>query len=87
MPYARSHYAGLFPVEEYRMDNSSIIPYLFGVTLLIALGVGIYQFYRAKKALRTHERSASAVANQEPRTPAPRNDRGLPSDARTDQPS
>lgn len=50
------------------MDNSSIIPYLFGVTLLMALCFGIYQFFRTKKAQQTHERSAAAVANHEPRT-------------------
>lgn len=51
------------------MDNSSIIRYLFGVTLLIALACGIYQYFRTKKAQQTHERSAFAVANHEPRAP------------------
>lgn len=67
------------------MDNSAIIPYLFGVTLLIGLGIGIYQYFRAKKARRTHERSASAIANHEPRTPGARNDSGLTSDAQGDR--
>ncbi len=49
------------------MDNSSIIPYLFGVTLVIALVAGIYQYFRAKEAKRTHERSAGAAAHHEPR--------------------
>jgi hypothetical protein len=76
----------VFPVKEDQMDNMAIVPYLFGVTLLIALGVGIYQFFRAKKALRTHERSAAAVANHEPRVPAAREDSGLTSDQRADRP-
>ena len=52
------------------MDNSSIIPYLFSVTLILALGFGIYQYFRTRRAQQTHERSASAKANHEPTAPA-----------------
>jgi hypothetical protein len=43
------------------MDNSSIIPYLFGATFVIALGVGIYQYFRAKQAKRNHEHSVDGA--------------------------
>lgn len=54
-------------------DTSAIIPYLFLVTFILALGVGVWQYMRARKARQEHHRSASAKANHEPRaTDGPR---------------
>lgn len=56
------------------MDNS-IIPYLFLVTFILALALGIWQYRKARTARAEHHRSASARANNEPRTadePRPR---------------
>ena len=46
--------------------TSSIIPYLFMLTFLIALVIGVWQYKRARKARLEHHRSASAEANHEP---------------------
>ena len=53
------------------MDDS-IIPYLFGVTFALVIGFGIWQWWRARKARAEHHRSASALANGEPRQPTGR---------------
>lgn len=40
--------------------DSSIIPYLFLVTFILALGIGIWQYLKVKKAKREHRQSADA---------------------------
>ena len=50
--------------------DSSIVPYLFGVTLVIALLFGIVQLIKVNKAKREHHRSAEAKAHHEPPTSA-----------------
>lgn len=55
--------------------ESSIIPYLFLVTFIFAMALGIWQYVKVRKARAEHHRSASARANHEPRTtdgPRPR---------------
>lgn len=47
-------------------NTSAIIPYLFLVTFIFALAIGVWQYVRARKARREHHRSASARANHEP---------------------
>ena len=37
------------------MSADTLIPWLFGFTLLVALLAGIYQFLRVKRAQRHHE--------------------------------
>jgi len=41
-------------------DNTSIIPYLFLVTFILAIGIGVWQYRRAVKARREHHQSADA---------------------------
>ena len=41
-------------------SNSSIVPYLFSVTFLIALVVGVWQYFSVKRSKRQHEHSADA---------------------------
>ena len=41
-------------------SNSSIVPYLFSVTFLIALVVGVWQYFSVKRSQREHEHSADA---------------------------
>lgn len=41
------------------MDNSSIVPFLFFITFLLALIFGVVQFFKAKKARREHHHSAA----------------------------
>jgi uncharacterized protein HemX len=54
------------------MTESSLIYYLFGLTFALAIGYGIYQWWRAKKARREHHHS---VAEQrQPETPQTRVD-------------
>lgn len=45
--------------------DSSIVPYLFGVTLVIALIFGVIQLVKVNKAKREHHRSAQAKAQHE----------------------
>lgn len=45
--------------------DSSIVPYLFGFTLVMALVFGIIQLVKVNKAKREHHRSAEAKANHE----------------------
>jgi hypothetical protein len=47
------------------MDNP-IIPYLAGITLILGLAFGIYQYFRTRTAQRHHERSANAQVDHEP---------------------
>lgn len=59
------------------MDSyDGIIPYLFAITFVIAIGIGLWQYRKVRKAQREHHRSASAVANHEApvraKTPAER---------------
>ncbi|MBC7940871.1 MAG: hypothetical protein H7Z19_14100 [Chitinophagaceae bacterium] len=49
--------------------DSSIVPYLFLVTFLIAIVFGVIQYRKARKAKTEHHRSASAEANHEPVAP------------------
>lgn len=51
--------------------DSSIIPYLFLVTFIIALALGIVQYRKARKAKAEHHQSASARANGEPAAGSP----------------
>lgn len=51
--------------------DTSIIPYLAGATFALAIAYALYQWWRAAKARKEHHRSASAVANGEPRKPTP----------------
>lgn len=51
--------------------DSSIIPYLAGATFALAIVYALYQWWRANKARAEHHRSASALANGEPRKPTP----------------
>lgn len=37
------------------MSADTLIPWLFGFTLIVALAAGIYQFLRVKRAQREHE--------------------------------
>jgi hypothetical protein len=63
---------GAFRSKESGMD-SSIIPYLFLVTFIVALALGVQQYRKARKAKREHHQSASARANGEaPARGAPR---------------
>ena len=58
--------------------DNSIVPYLFMVTFLVAIGIGLWQYNRARKAKRVHHRSADAkVHGDAPSTEksAPRSDR------------
>jgi uncharacterized protein HemX len=48
--------------------DSTITPYLFLVTFILALAFGVWQYRRARKARQEHHRSASAKENNEPRT-------------------
>jgi len=49
------------------MSNfDTVTPYLFLVTLVLALAVGLWQLFRVRKARKEHHRSASARANHEP---------------------
>ncbi len=48
--------------------TNTIIPWLFLATFVIVLVIGIIQYRKAKKARQEHHRSASAEANNEPRT-------------------
>ena len=48
----------------------TIVPYLFLATFALAIAIGLWQYFRARKAQREHHRSASAVANHEPPAPA-----------------
>ncbi len=43
--------------------NDSIIPYLFLVTLILAIAIGLWQFRRARKARENHHISADAKAH------------------------
>ncbi len=51
-------------------SDSSIIPYLFLVTLVIAMAIGVWQLFRARKARREGHRSVQAEVNHEPYSPA-----------------
>jgi len=44
-------------------SNSSIIPYLFLVTFILAIGIGIWQYRRARVAKKEHHTSADARAH------------------------
>lgn len=48
------------------MDNS-IIPYLFMITFILVLGVGVWQIFKVRKARAEHQRSAQAEALHEPK--------------------
>ena len=37
------------------MSADTLIPWLFGFTLVVALAAGIYQYMRVKRAQRRHE--------------------------------
>ena len=43
------------PFNEDIMSADTLIPWLFGFTLIVALVAGIYQFLRVKRAQREHE--------------------------------
>lgn len=45
--------------------NFNLIPALFLVTFVIAIGFGVMQFVKARKARREHHQSASARAQGE----------------------
>ena len=58
--------------------DNSIVPYLFMVTFLVAIGIGVWQYSRARKAKQEHHRSADArVHGDTPSTErsAPHSDR------------
>ncbi|MCK7494871.1 MAG: hypothetical protein MZW92_29955 [Comamonadaceae bacterium] len=53
------------------MDDS-IVPWLFAMTLIVALAFGIYQFRKVTKARREGRRSVQAeVHGEPPAKPAP----------------
>jgi len=60
----------------------TVTPYLFLVTLVLALAVGVWQLFRVRKARKEHHRSASARANHEPGVAASEHSSGL-NDGRT----
>jgi hypothetical protein len=41
--------------------SSSIIPVLFGFTLVVVLAIGIYQYFKVKRARREHHHSVSEL--------------------------
>jgi cytochrome oxidase assembly protein ShyY1 len=43
--------------------SSTIVPYLFAVTFLLAIVLGVWQYAKAGKARREHHRSADAAAH------------------------
>lgn len=49
--------------------DASVVPYLFLVTFVIALGLGIMQYRKARKARAEHHRSVSAKEQGEPYAP------------------
>jgi hypothetical protein len=52
------------------MTSDSLIPTLFGFTLLAVIVYGVWQLWRTREAQRTHEHSAMASTAQ--RDDAPR---------------
>jgi F0F1-type ATP synthase assembly protein I len=46
--------------------DASIVPYLFLVTLVIGLGIGVYQIFKVRKARQEHRRSEQAKVHHEP---------------------
>jgi cytochrome oxidase assembly protein ShyY1 len=47
--------------------EGSIVLYLIVFTFAVVLAIGIWQYRKARKARKEHHRSASAMANHEPR--------------------
>jgi cytochrome oxidase assembly protein ShyY1 len=43
-------------------ETSSIIPYLFSITFILVLAIGVWQYRRVTKAKREHHQSAQARA-------------------------
>jgi len=61
------------------LTNSYLIPALFLTTFAIAIALGIYQYYKAKKARANHQQSVQAKVRGE--RPGERHDLGATSDA------
>ena len=58
--------------------DNSIVPYLFMVTFLVAIGIGLWQYSRARKAKREHHRSVDAKVHGDTpgiEKPAPHSER------------
>jgi ABC-type nickel/cobalt efflux system permease component RcnA len=50
--------------------ESTIVPYLFMATFMLALAFGLWQYFKVRKGRREHHHSAQAEALHEAR-PAP----------------
>lgn len=52
-------------------SDSSIIPVLFLITLLVFIAIGIWQYNRARKAKQEHKHSSLGNTSDTPSTSAP----------------
>ncbi|HEU4457667.1 MAG TPA: hypothetical protein VFR90_00920 [Methylibium sp.] len=44
-------------------SSNAIIPYLFAMTLIVAIAIGIWQYLKVRKSQREHHHSADARAH------------------------